>query len=157
MARFEFLKEYVDDEKQNNKVKHNEKRHIFYKVERSDIDNAEIRMGRKFPDELKLFYLEIGYGFLCKEDKTHTNRIMHPSDIADFYCEDEVYSYVDRDLYENNEMIFFDLGGEGDFITFKVGEQGKNSEVYYFGKKIADSLNDFLIKMNLDTNYYMKK
>ncbi|WP_326493211.1 SMI1/KNR4 family protein [Clostridium estertheticum] len=73
--------------------------------------NAENRMKRKFPNELKLFYQEIGYGFLCKDDKIHTNRIMHPSDIANFYCEDEVYSYVDRDLYESNEMIFFDLGG----------------------------------------------
>lgn len=36
---------------------------------------------RKFASKLKEFYIEIGYGFLCNDDKTHINRIMEPSDI----------------------------------------------------------------------------
>lgn len=152
MESFQFLKEYIVDISENN----NEKRHIFYSIEQSEIINAENRIGREFPSELKEFYSEIGYGFLCKEDKTHTNRIMHPSDIADFYCEDEVYNYVDRDLYESDELIFFDLGGEGDFLTLKLDEKD-NGAVYYFGRKVAGSLKDFFIKMNQETNYYMKK
>lgn len=152
MKNFRFLKEYIVDKPQST----NEKRHIFYSVEQNEVINAENRMGNNFPNELKEFYSEIGYGFLCKDDKVHTNRIMHPSDIADFYCEDEVYSYVDRDLYESNELIFFDLGGEGDFLTLKLDGED-NGAVYYFGRKVAESLKDFLIKMDQETNYYMKK
>jgi len=152
MEKFSLFKEYIVDGQQSN----NEKRHIFYKVDNKQIESAEARMKNKFPSELKEFYIEIGYGFLCKNDKTHTNRIMDPSDIADFYCGDEVYNYVDRDLYDSNEIIFFDLGGEGDFLTIK-SDKNDNSAVYYFGRKIADSLKEFLINMNLNTNYYIEK
>ncbi|MFW2503373.1 SMI1/KNR4 family protein [Clostridium diolis] len=152
MNNFHFLSEYIVDKVESS----NDKRHIFYRIDKNEVTKAENRMINNFPSQLKEFYLEIGYGFLCKDDRTHTNRLMHPSDIADFYCEDEVYNYVDRDLYESNEMIFFDLGGEGDFLTLKLDEEDKGT-VYYFGKKIADSLKDFLIKMDLETNYYMKK
>lgn len=152
MNNFQFLREYIVDKLESS----NDKRHIFYRIDENEVTNAENRMMNKFPSQLREFYLEIGYGFLCKDDTTRTNRLMHPSDIADFYCKDEVYNYVDRDLYESNEMIFFDLGGEGDFLTLKIDEED-NGAVYYFGKKIADSLKDFLIKMDLETNYYMKK
>ena len=152
MNNFQFLRENIVDKLESS----NDKRHIFYRIDENEVTNAENIMTKKFPSQLKEFYLEIGYGFLCKDDKMHTNRLMHPSDIADYYCKDEVYNYVDRDLYECKEMIFFDLGGEGDFLTLKLDEED-NGSVYCFGKKIADSLKDFLTKMDLETNYYMKK
>lgn len=149
---FEFLTEYIV----NNMQSENEKKHIFYSINKSEITDAENRMQIEFPSQLKEFYFQIGYGFLCKDDKTHTNRIMEPDDIADFYCEDEIYEYVDRDLYEEDEMVFFDLGGEGDFLTIKL-EGNDQGAVYYFGRKIADSLMEFVTKMDVETNYYIEK
>lgn len=153
MGNYDFLKEYVVDGQQSCEIK----RHVFYGIDKNEITQAENRMGRKFPDDLKKFYFEIGYGFLCKDDKTHTNRIMHPRDIADFYSGDELYSYVDRDLYESNEMVFFALNGQGDFLTLRLDELKDYGAVYYFDRKISDSLKDFLMKMNQKTNYYMNE
>lgn len=142
-----FLKEYVI-----NSYKEKSQRHIIYKVDIYDVINAENRMNKNFPNELREFYKNVGYGFICKDDKFHTNRIMGPSDIADYYCEDEVYSDVDRELYEEDDFIFFDLGQYGDFITISI----KDGSIKYFGKKIAKSLEEFLEKMDNETNYYMK-
>ena len=142
-----FLKNYV--------VKDNEginQRHIIYPVDMKEVVNAESIMNKSFPNELREFYKNVGYGFICKDDKFHTNRIMNPSDIADYYCENEVYSYVDRDLYNEEEFIFFDLGGDGNFLTICI----KDGTIKYFGKKIAESLEEFLNKMDKQTNYYMR-
>ena len=45
----------------------------------------------RFPDELRQFYLKIGYGYLGYDDPDFRNQIMHPLEIAklrlglDFY------------------------------------------------------------------------
>lgn len=151
MNDFKFLKQYIVD---NEKINRDNK-HKFHRIDKNEIIEAENRMMRKFPSQLKEFYLEIGYGFLCNDDKTRINRLMDPNDIADFYCGDEEYSYVDKDIYKSNEMVFFDLGGEGDFLTLKL-DGDDSGAVYCFGEKIASSLKDFIVKMDLNTNYYIK-
>lgn len=150
MSTFKFLSQYIVEKTGDS----NNSRHIFYRINEDEIINAEERLAEKFPNQLKEFYLEIGYGFLCTEDKVRINRLMHPDDIADFYCDDEIYAHVDRDMYESDEMIFFDLGGEGDFLTLKINGENLGA-VYYFGRKIADTLKGFIEKMDLETNYYI--
>lgn len=157
MGKYNFLSQFVVDK--SSEKSDSQQRHIFYKVSDDDVIKAEQRMGKKIPAGLKEFYREIGYGFICKDDNTRTNRIMHPDDIADFYLGNEQYQYVDRDVYEEYEMVFFDLGGEGDFLTMDVGDTGstENCSIFYFGEKIASDLVEFLKNMDASTNYYIKK
>lgn len=152
MDKFIFLKPFL--KKDEKDIEDSNIRNVFYPVKSSEVIEAQQRMGMSFPVELSQLYHEIGYGFICLDDKTHINRIMHPSEIADFWCHDEEYEYVDRDIYDNDELAFFHLGGEGDFITIKFSGESKG-EIFYFGKLIANSLYEFLVNMINKTNYYM--
>jgi hypothetical protein len=155
MGKFDFLKSNIEDLSACNGLK---SRHTFYNINEEEIIEAEQTMNRRFPKELRNFYLEIGYGFFCKDDTTRTNRIMHPNDIALYYVNDSEYEYVDKEIYGEQELIFFDLGGEGDFLTINIASENKDGkcEILYFGRKIASSLLNFLFNMNIKTNYYLE-
>ena len=144
---YEFLKKYVvnDVKEENNEI------YIFYPVSESDITDAEKRMGFKFPNSLKQFYREIGYGFMAYGGN-NINRIMHPDDIADYFCDDEVYDYVDKEYYEKDELVFFHISGQ-DFLTM-VYDGKKEGEILCFHRKIADSFEDFISKMYAEPNYF---
>lgn len=105
-----------------------------------------------FPAELTDFYNEVGYGFLSS-DKYCFNRIMSPTDIADFICNEEPYDCMDKSFYDENEMVFMHLSGE-DFLTIILEGDDKGS-IMYFGTKIAESFSSFVEKMFIEPNYYM--
>ncbi len=137
--------------------KHNiEKRSdlIFYEVTEEEIINAQDRMGIKFPKSLYEFYSEIGYGFV-KGSPNFINRIMAPADIADFVCNNDVYSYVDRSIYNRNEFVFMHIADE-DFLTIEY-VNGREGAIKYFSRKIAETYMEFLERMLQDPNYYIKK
>lgn len=51
----------------------------IHSIEEKEIEQAEKRMQFRFPEELRCFYSDIGYGFI-KGSKSFTNRIMSPDD-----------------------------------------------------------------------------
>lgn len=124
----------------------------FHKVSEQEILDAEKRMGFSFPPSLREFYLEIGYGFL-KNTPNFINRIMEPSDVADFVCLEEEYMYVDRSIYPENELVFMHISGE-DFLALEY-DGGCEGAVKYLGEIIASSFADFLKKMIEKPNYYI--
>ena len=93
----------------------------------------------RFPEELRCFYSEIGYGFI-KGSKSFTNRIMPPDDVADYVCFDSFFEYVDRSIYSAEDILFFHLSDE-DFLMIR-----KDGKIVYFGEVIADSFIDFMRK-----------
>lgn len=44
------------------------------------VNTGEVKqeLSKKFPNELREFYLRVGYGFICNLDKTHRDRVMDP-------------------------------------------------------------------------------
>lgn len=132
--------------------KKNDINYEFYKVEEEDIKVAEERMGFSFPTMLKVFYREVGYGFI-KGSPSFINRIMEPNDVADFMCEDEEYQFVDRTIYNEGDLIFFHISDQ-DFLTIELN--GENSgAIKYFDGIIAIDLLDFVNKMMVDPNYFI--
>ena len=127
----------------------NEKDVRMYEVTKEDIQNAEERMGFTFPETLNAFYNEIGFGFV-KSSSNFINRIMSPTDIADFVCNSEEYEYVDKSIYREDELVFMHVSDE-DFITIAYEE----GDIRYLGEKIADSLVEFLEKIIAVPNYYI--
>lgn len=77
MHNFDFLLKYIST---INDPNNSNKKHIFYKLD-NDVVEAEQRLGKQFPDELRHLYLTVGYGFLCNLDKTHRDRLMDPHSI----------------------------------------------------------------------------
>ncbi|GMA98780.1 SMI1/KNR4 family protein [Pelosinus sp. IPA-1] len=155
MTDFNFLKKYVFDLSDDNK---SASKHVFYKVSDDDIRDAEKSINMCFPKELKTLYQQVGYGFLCSQDRNSVDRIMGPGSIADFILREDRYEYDEyRDMIDiEKEMVFFELG-ESVYLTLDLTQQDENGicPVLYFDDKIADSLLDFIKKMDVETDYFI--
>ena len=156
--KFTFLVNFIFDEAKS--PHRNETRHSFYGLTEQKIQEAEKRMGFNFPKELREFYLEVGYGFLNKEGHTFFNRLMSPSDLVDFRLREDIYETdPDAEEYDNpNELVFFNTC-EGCYLTIHLNEIGPDNKcpIYHFSEKIADSLEEFIFKMEEEANYYIEK
>ena len=139
--KFEFLKYHNGSE--------------FYPVKVEEINELEKKLNLTVPRELKDLLLEIGYGFI-KGAENNVNRIMDTYSIRDFrlrqgdfefYPDIEIY-----DEYENGKLIFFE-GSESALISIELTND-TSSKIYYYDVKIADSLEEFLIKIQEDDNYF---
>ena len=127
----------------------------FYPVKVEEINELEKKLNLTVPKELKDLLLGIGYGFI-KGSENNINRIMDTESIRDFrlrkgdfefYPEIEIY-----DEYEDGKLIFFE-GRESALISIELTD-GNSSNIFYYDVKIADSLEEFLLKIQEDDNYY---
>ena len=146
---FIFLKEYVvnDEHEKNNK------KHIFYKLNSDSVEKAEKELDIQFPEDLKRFYSEIGYGYFCDKDKTDINLLMSPQQIVD-YCKgtgNYVYS-EDREFMKADELVFFELGSNS---HLKIKVTGENNGKVFFGRKeIAPNLESYIKKLDAESGFY---
>lgn len=141
MATFDFVK--------NGK-------HKFIELQENELLNAEERLGFDLPNELRDFYLEVGYGFIKGSNRNAINRIMDPDTIADITLREGIYEF-DPDLEgiyeEDDKLVFFEVN-EGVYLTLDLNTP-KQTPVYFFETKIADSLKEFIRKIDEDADYFM--
>jgi hypothetical protein len=113
-----------------------------YKVEESEIVEAEIRIGVSFREDLRKFYKEVGYGFVNNEIRA-IDRLIAPLGCADIRLREDIYEYdPDLEIYESIEeesLIFFEIN-EGVYTS--IGLQ--DGKIYMIDKVVAESLLDFL-------------
>ncbi|MBJ8070784.1 SMI1/KNR4 family protein [Bacillus cereus] len=148
---FNFLKEYVvADRSVRSKQKP-----IFYPIYQDEIDEAESLLQMELPKELKRFYQEIGCGFLKSDKRTFFNRFMDPISVADFRLRQDIYEY-NPNLDDDESLVFFEVT-ELNFLTIKFKEENELGQcpIYSEDEKIADSLEEFLIKMDENPDYYI--
>ena len=112
----------------------------------------------KFPEELREFFTEIGYGFMCIQDDDMIDRVMDPEAIADFrLCQ---CSFEMNEMWEhyNEDFLVFFEASDTSFIAIKLKEKNAigESPVYYYDTKIADSLKEFFKKMDNSVDYYLE-
>jgi antitoxin YxxD len=132
-----------------------DKNNTFYSVSVEKLKEEEDKIGITFPELFRKFLLEIGYGFL--ESKSgNINRIMDPRSIAEFRNKDgqfsnsqdiEIYNEFDKDklvFFESNETAYFLIG----FSNENYGQ------IYYYDKKIANNLQEFLLNYSNDERYF---
>ncbi|MDF1508149.1 SMI1/KNR4 family protein [Robertmurraya sp. DFI.2.37] len=129
----------------------------FYPVTENEIKEVEKELNLKFPKELVNFYIEVGYGFI-KGSEFNINRIMDPYSVRDFRLRDNDFEfYPDIEIYdefENNKLIFFE-GSESALMSIELNEKN-SSPVYYYDIQIADSLEEFLRKIEKNDKYYLE-
>ncbi|MES5926541.1 SMI1/KNR4 family protein [Bacillus cereus group sp. MG9] len=130
--------------------------HKFFKLQENELIVAEERLGFAFPNELRNFYLEVGYGFIKGNNVDAINRIMDPDTIADITLREGIYEF-DPDLegiYEEEDKLVFYEVNEGVYLTLDLNTPQK-TPVYFFETQIADSLEKFIRKINQDAEYFV--
>lgn len=124
----------------------------------AEISKQEERLkplGYRFPLELKNFWMEIGCGYLCPNDRVD-NGLEEPTTILDIYFREGEWSEVKFicDIIGQNELPFFrtcDLG----YLTIGLEEGNNLGKIYYCGDEIASSLIDFAERILLNPTYYL--
>ena len=134
----------------------NEKNDLL-KVPEGNLEKAEMDMGIRIPSELRTFYERYGYGSINDVNSSIFNNLLAPSQCASirlrrgYYKYDpelETYTWYERNC---NRMIFFEVN-EGIYLMIDL--KGEKNAIYDGNIKIADSLEEFLIKMYDDGAYY---
>ena len=115
---------------------------------------------QRFPDELRRFYLEVGYGYLGYDDPDFANQLMHPQEIAKLKLVLDYYGNMFQDdlEYYTSDCVFpfFDLGGEADYLVIQL-EGDYAGSILYCGRPIASSFQEFVSKMCEETDYFIGK
>ncbi|MBC2257918.1 SMI1/KNR4 family protein [Listeria booriae] len=128
----------------------------FYELDKSEVTLVESELGIEFPVALKDFYNEIGYGFL-KNSGSNVNRLMDPESVRDFKLRVNDFEFFPDieiyDEYEEGKLIFFEAS---ETALMSIGTEKTDSRIYYYDVPIADSLEEFLIKMVEDDKYYLE-
>ncbi len=136
-------------------IKKNEENSFFLVTEKEILD-VEKELDLKFPKELIRFYIEVGYGFM-NGSEFNTNRIMDPYSVRDFRLRvNDFEFYPDIEIYdefENNKLIFFEAN-ETALMSIELNEKDK-SAIYYYDIQIANSLEEFLTKIQEHDKYYL--
>ncbi|MGA8942120.1 MAG: SMI1/KNR4 family protein [Thermoactinomyces sp.] len=157
MSDFSFLKKYVLPSEHVKAPP--EQKHIFYPLDEREIEEAEKRLNQKFPKELREFYQQIGYGFMCINHDSFTNRIMDPHSVADLILGEYIYEdyYLVDEIAEDPHLFpFFEVGDDiYIFLDLSQKTNDGNHPVVYTGLKVADSLEQFLRKLDAEENYYI--
>ncbi|MGE6855669.1 SMI1/KNR4 family protein [Bacillus sp. FSL K6-2841] len=132
------------------------KENSFFLVTEKEILDVEKELDLKFPKELISFYIEVGYGFI-NGSEFNINRIMDPYSVRDFRLRANDFEfYPDIEIYdefENNKLIFFEAN-ETALMSIELNEKDR-SAIYYYDIQIANSLEEFLTKIQEDDKYYL--
>jgi hypothetical protein len=114
-----------------------------------------------FPWELKLFYEEMGFGFMHRK-KGEINLLLDPTSLVNInlllgYNKDDVnINRAMQDCDINEQLLFFRTNDLHYLSISRKRIEGKNP-VYYHGKMITDSLEKFLIYYNRNDSYVKNK
>jgi len=138
-----------------------EYKHRFLQQTEEKIKAEEKRMNRKFPGELRDFYLQIGAGSLCIFHHDNHDEIMQPEDVVNFILGEDYFetcSYRDE-VDMNTTMVFFSLGDDV-YFSLDLTQMDKNgicpivAYPEYEPVVLAYSLKEFIMKMEKKVDFY---
>lgn len=132
----------------------------FISVSNDEIQRAESGLASRFPEELRTFYYEIGYGFMGGGGEYHSpNRICHPTEIPqiidltyegltlpEFEVEPETLPFFERDV--NLFLCLHPKSDNPNAVWWMWGDKLPN------GGKICDSLVEFFQRLIEDPNWF---
>lgn len=134
----------------NKSLKHN-----FFPISKTDIIEAESKLDFLFPDELDEFYMKIGYGFMNCQVENSQNLLFSPDQIAAINNREDFYEFdPDLEIYDDTDKFIFFRLNEGVYLTMNKNKKEGKFNIFYFDKIIADSLEEFLKKFDVDSNYF---
>ena len=136
-------------------IKNNEK-NTFYPVKTEAIHKAEANMGIIIPDDLKMFYLNVGYGFL-ETSRHNINRIMGPGSVEEFYLGTGQFKNSEEveiiGHYSKDKVVFFEVN-ESLFLSMGITKLNKG-KIYYYDEVIANNLSEFFDSYLQNERYFL--
>ena len=156
MNNFQFLTKYIIPSESEAKLSHyNKYIHHFFPIDPAELANAESSLG-KLPLELVNFYKSIGYGQFHINNGSQNNSIFSIHDLIEINLKMGEHAMdPDLEIYDcfsiDTRLLFFNVI-EGIYLFIDNIEKNDSNAIYYFDLKIFDSLNDFLIAMDINPN-----
>lgn len=157
MSNVTFLKKYVlPSTDESIRQEYEGFKHMLFSSSEEIIEKCDLEL--TIPLELKQFYLEIGYGFFYHKNDYSNDTLLNPNSFKIINNREEYYKEdPELELYEETEyqdkLIFFEVN-EGIYLLItKEAINGKNA-IYFFDKKIANSLEEFLIRFDEEGHYF---
>jgi hypothetical protein len=150
-------------------------RNIFFRIGEDEIRESEEKLGLRFPEGLREFYLEIGHGQLvCPasdpdgDPEADMNTILEPGVIAAMYLNDPEALPFDADDEETRQWLldrFENTTEEGELPFFEIGEgyflvtrpRSDAPEAIYHsgeGEPVARDMAEFMERLHADPVYY---
>jgi len=128
----------------------------FYPVTVEEINEIENELGISLPKDLKDLYLEVGYGFI-KGSEYNVNRVLDPYSIRDLSLKQNDFQYIpDIEIYsefEQDKLLFFKAN---ESALMSIGLSENDNAIYYCDVRIAESLKEFLYKIQENDKYYFE-
>ncbi len=152
---FEQFKKFVDPNARPDRSKPNK----FWPVPEADILEAERLMGSRFPETLRRFYQEIGYGFFIqgieneKADRFLINRLVDPRSVADMVVNP---ASVQRppEGFPGGGIPFFDLG-DYTYLVIKATPDAPDGVFWPHGERlVSKSFAEFLESLYRSAKFY---
>ncbi len=156
MSNFFFLDKYVlPSEKEVSNPIYSNYKHQLFPIVRGNI--SEVEKFIKIPKELMELYTSIGYGFFNVRNKTAFNRLFDAYSFKEINLREDFYEFdpqldVYEFLYKGDKLLFFEII-EGNYLAIDKNEINGKNEIFHFDKKIADSLEEFLIELDENPNF----
>ena len=141
---------------------------VFDVVSEDEIIKGEQILGLPFPDQLKDFYRQIGYGNLTTPsnpapdyDFYSSNEILPPSvaarfakGILEWESQTHWMSEATYELLEPGDLPFFEIADGSCFLLMKLNSENPNA-VWDWDTKIEDSFERFIWRLYYeDPGYY---
>lgn len=128
----------------------------FYPVTEQEIKEVEKDLGFPLPEDLRVFYQAVGYGFLASSSGQF-NRLMDPVSVRDFRLKTGDFAfYPDLDTFDEltrDKLMFFEAN---EVTLLSIGLRGAQAgKIFCDDVEIAGNLSEFLERMASDDRYYL--
>jgi hypothetical protein len=162
MSKYDYLKKYVNPKDTNAGV------NAFYKVAQEDVLKSEEELGIIFPQELKEFWKEVGYGFFGASipEKSivqidYSNRLAHPEDIVSIITKGEDSGLITEqglEFLNEGDIPFFEVADFTRYFVMRPKSDRPDAVYRTNGKMVEDSLETFIWKLyHVSPTYYLDK
>lgn len=162
MSKYEYLKKYIN--LLNKKTDANS----FYKIKADEIEKSQKRIDDKFPEELKTFWLEIGYGFFRSTHSKigitqidYPNRLLPPEDIVSILTEGIDSGLITQqglEFLNEGDMPIFEVADFTSYLVMRPNSEHPNAVYTTLGQIIEDSLETFIWKLyHVSPTYYLNQ
>ena len=136
-------------------------------LDMDELENAEIVLGQRFPEQIRKFYQEIGVGCILMPHVIpenykfyNTNEILSPIVAARFAKGilnwDNQENYMAESTYEllePGDLPFFEMYDSSHFLLMKLNSDNPNA-VWFYDTKIEDSFEKFIWRLYYESPSY---